>query len=164
MKTRIPLRSPNDQRDIWRIGQLLWISAIIFMCLHMLQWSVKCGPFASGKYQDYCADLTEARATKNIIVNETTVARNKAITRTPYVDLRDSDEPLEEFLPTGHGRSRNNANVRAGPGMEYEVIESLSKGSTVEILEEENNWLKVRINNPGDAEAFGWIWYELLAR
>lgn len=137
---------------------------LIFVGLHMLQWSARCGPLASGKYRDYCADLTQARKNKPVLVNETTVARNRAVAMTPYVDLKDSDAPLEQFLPQGYAMSKNNANVREGPGMTYEIVDSLPKDTIVEIVEEDGGWLKIRINGPNDAEQFGWVWRDLMAR
>lgn len=152
-------------REIWLSSRILILITVIYMGLHLLQWSARCGPFASGKYKDYCADLDKVRIAKApVFVNETTLARNRAIARTPYVDLRDTGEILEEFVPPGYGRSRNNANVREGPGMNFDVIDSLTKDSIVEIIEEQDGWIKVRIGSPIDAEAFGWVWRDLLAR
>lgn len=138
---------------------------MIFITFHILQWSAKCGPFATGKYRDYCADLDKVRVAKApMLVNETTIARNRAIQRTPYIDLNDSGEVLEEFVPPGWGRAKNNANVRDGPGMTHDVIDNLVKDAIVEIIEEQDGWIRVRISAPGDAELFGWVWRDLLAR
>lgn len=154
-----------ERGNQWSIGQITITLVMIFVGLHILQWSARCGPFATGKYRDYCTDIDQLRVVKSpVLVNETTIARNRAIQRTPYVDLKDNGEVLEEFVPPGWGRSKNNANVREGPGMDYEVIDSLIRDSIVEIIEEQDGWIKVRISAPGDAEQFGWVWRDLLAR
>lgn len=147
------------------LGRLVLITVLIFGGLHILQWSARCGPFSSGKYRDYCADLDQVRVAKApMIVNETIIARNLASRRTPYVDLQDTGESLEAFVPPGWGRAKNNANVRDGPGMTYEITDRLMKDSIVEIIEEQDGWIKVRISAPGDAEMFGWVWQDLVAR
>lgn len=148
-----------------RIGVWAFYAVTGFLFLHILNWSAKCGPLAAGKFDDYCAELDKTRGAKPLIVNQATYARARASNHSPYVDLKEPGEVLEEFLPPGYGRSKINANVREGPGMNYEVFESLEKDSVVEIIEEENGWIKVRL--PGsslDAEHFGWVWRDLLIR
>lgn len=152
----------NDQ--IRRISQVIFLAVIIFAALHLLQWSTRCGPFASGAYRDYCADLDRIRQARQVIINEATQARRQAATRTPYVDLRDAPEEIERFVPPGHGVVKNRANAREGPGMAFDVIETLERDRMVEIIEDSDGWVRVRLNLPGDAETFGWIWQDLLAR
>jgi N-acetylmuramoyl-L-alanine amidase len=47
-------------------------------------------------------------------------------------------------------------NVRSGPGLHYPVLAKISKGTKLNVVEEENGWLKVeskRGNEPGYVEA-----------
>lgn len=145
------------------IGYIVFVVVVVFVTLHMIQWTVKCGPLASGKFRDYCAEVQQAR-TKPVIVNEATYARAKASKTSPYVDLREDAEVLQEFLPPGYGRSKINANVREGPGMNYDTFASLEKDSIVEIIEEQNGWIKIKLPDKDSAETFGWVWKDLLAQ
>ena len=158
------MSSAGDSRQIARISQIAFFVVIIFLSLHLLQWSTRCGPFASGAYRDYCADLERIRQARQVVLNEATQARSLAAKRTPYVDLRDAPEPIERFIPPGHGVVKNRANVRDGPGVAFDVIETLDRDRMVEIIEDSDGWVRVRLNLPGDAETFGWIWQDLLAR
>jgi hypothetical protein len=45
------------------------------------------------------------------------------------------------------------ANLRSGPGMEYQVIAKVTKGKSLDVVEEKGDWLKVR--RKGGKE--GWI-------
>lgn len=45
------------------------------------------------------------------------------------------------------------ANLRSGPGMEYQVIDKVAKGKTLDVVEKKGDWLKVR--RKGQKEA--WI-------
>lgn len=152
---------PDQTR--WASRWLL-LAVVIFCLWQILQWSAKCGPLATGTYRDYCADIDRVRQARHTIINEATQARVLATRHTPYVDLQDSPEKIERFIPPGHGVVKNRANVRDGPGMAFDVVETLEKDSMVEIIEDSDGWVRVRLNLPGDAETFGWIWQDLLAR
>ena len=158
------MSSAGSSNQIGKISQMVFLIVIIFAALHLLQWSTRCGPFASGAYRDYCADLERIRQARQVVLNEATQARSLAAKRTPYVDLRDAPEPIERFIPPGHGVVKNRANVRDGPGVAFDVIETLDRDRMVEIIEDSDGWVRVRLNLPGDAEMFGWIWQDLLAR
>lgn len=146
------------------IGYIVFVVVLGFITLHMIQWTVKCGPLASGKFRDYCAEVKQARNKTQMVVNEATYARAKASKTSPYVDLREDAEVLQEFVPPGYGRSKINANVREGPGMNYETFASLEKDSIVEIIEEQNGWIKVKLPDRDSAETFGWVWKDLLSQ
>ena len=157
--------SSAGNHDINRsLSRVLLLIVLVFILLHAMQWATKCGPFASGRYKDYCTDVTGARQAKQIVINDATQARSRAAARSPYVDLRDAPEAMEAFLPAGHARAKNRVNVREGPGMLFDVIDSLEPDSVVEVIEESEGWLRVRINQPGDAETFGWVWRDLMAQ
>lgn len=157
--------SSAGNKDMNRaLSRALLVTVVVFCFLHVAQWSAKCGPFASGRYKDYCTDVNSARQAKQVIINDATQARSRAATRSPYVDLQGPAEILEAFLPAGHARARNRVNVREGPGMLFEVIDSLEPDSIVQVIEESEGWLRVRLNQPGDAETFGWVWRDLMAR
>jgi N-acetylmuramoyl-L-alanine amidase len=49
--------------------------------------------------------------------------------------------------------SVNDLNVREGPGLHYPVIKRLNKGETYEVIDQKNDWLKLRFN---DNES-GWV-------
>lgn len=143
----------------------LWVFYIVvgFVFLHVLNWSAKCGPFATGKYRDYCTDLEQTRTAKsNMVANEVTYAWSKAQKRSPYVDLQDSGEVIEEFLPNGYGRTILRANVRSDPSMEAEVLITLDKDQIVEILEIQGSWFKIRYGDPNSEDETGWVWKDLL--
>lgn len=162
--SNVMLSSAGNHGLVKQWSLWLFLIALLFTGLHVLQWSVQCGPLASGKYRDYCADLDRVRQARAVVINEATQARSKAVARTPYVDLRDGPETLEQFVPPGYGITKNRANVRDGPGMLFAVIDSLAPDSMVEIIEETDGWIRIRLNEPGDAESFGWVWRDLLAR
>lgn len=145
-----------------RISAWVFYAVAGFFFLHVLNWSAKCGPFASGKYRDYCTDLEQTRAAKAVVANETTYAWTKAQKKSPYVDLQDTGEVIEEFLPEGYARSTLRANVRSDPNMEAEVITVLEKDQIVEILETQGSWLKIRYGDPTNDDETGWVWKDLL--
>jgi hypothetical protein len=45
-------------------------------------------------------------------------------------------------------------NLRERPGTNYKIIGKVSKGTILEILEERDNWLRIRLGDRGEA----WIW------
>ncbi|MCR8744062.1 SH3 domain-containing protein [Romboutsia lituseburensis] len=47
-------------------------------------------------------------------------------------------------------------NIRKGPSTENDKIGSLEKGKAIEILETENNWFKIKLENK-KTEEFGWV-------
>ena len=52
------------------------------------------------------------------------------------------------------------ANIRSGPGTEYRIVDSVSKGTQLIILEEKESWYNVRL--PDGRE--GWVYKELTSR
>ena len=56
----------------------------------------------------------------------------------------DSDEPEEDPVQTGHVRTNgSNLNVRTGPGIGFDIINSLANGTEVQVMKEENGWYQL---------------------
>ena len=56
-------------------------------------------------------------------------------------------------------------NVRSGPGTEYEVLDRVSQGTSVVILEQTGNgWLRVRYLSQSGAAAEGYVSGEYISR
>ena len=56
----------------------------------------------------------------------------------------DSDEPEEDPVRTGHVRTNgSNLNVRTGPGIGFDIINSLANGTEVQVKKEENGWYQL---------------------
>ena len=56
----------------------------------------------------------------------------------------DGDEPEEDPIRTGHVRTNgSNLNVRTGPGIGFDIINSLANGTEVQVMKEENGWYKL---------------------
>jgi len=67
------------------------------------------------------------------------------------------EEP-EAAPPVVRGRHEvlTNAQVRSGPGLHYPVVAQIAKGTIINVVSEENGWLRVeskRGNQPGYVEA-----------
>lgn len=66
--------------------------------------------------------------------------------------------PLDQALPAMPAdiRSvlRNSANMRAGPGTDYETVEQLPLGAPVQVLDEASGWLRLRDLETGQT---GWM-------
>ena len=56
----------------------------------------------------------------------------------------DGDEPEEDPARTGHVRTNgSNLNVRTGPGIGFDIINSLANGTEVQVRSEENGWYQL---------------------
>ena len=56
----------------------------------------------------------------------------------------DSDEPEEDPVRIGHVRTHgSNLNVRTGPGIGFDIINSLANGTEVQVMKEENGWYQL---------------------
>lgn len=56
----------------------------------------------------------------------------------------DGDEPEEDPVRTGHIRTNgSNLNVRTGPGIGFDIINSLANGTEVQVRSEENGWYQL---------------------
>ena len=56
----------------------------------------------------------------------------------------DGDEPEEDPIRTGHVRTNgSNLNVRTGPGIGFDIINSLANGTEVQVMKEENGWYQL---------------------
>lgn len=56
----------------------------------------------------------------------------------------DGDEPKEDPIRTGHVRTNgSNLNVRTGPGIGFDIINSLANGTEVQVMKEENGWYQL---------------------
>lgn len=56
----------------------------------------------------------------------------------------DGDEPEEDPVRTGHVRTNgSNLNVRTGPGIGFDIINSLANGTEVQVRSEENGWYQL---------------------
>ena len=56
----------------------------------------------------------------------------------------DGDEPQEDPVRTGHVRTNgSNLNVRTGPGIGFDIINSLANGTEVQVRSEENGWYQL---------------------
>jgi len=69
-----------------------------------------------------------------------------------------TDEPKETLNPRAEGQyvAAADTQVRSGPGLHYPVIADISKGTKLNVVEEDNGWLKVeskRGNKPGYVDA-----------
>lgn len=135
----------------------IWVFYIVagFLFLHILNWSAKCGPFATGKYRDQCSEKQKPQ-TSNELFNEAAYYREQHRETTPYVDLKDEDESTP--VPPGHGRATLRANVRSEPSMLGEVITNLNKHQVVKILETQGGWVRVEL----EEDETGWVWKDLL--
>lgn len=71
----------------------------------------------------------------------------------------EADEPKKRLDPKADGGqyvAATNTEVRSGPGLHYPVIAEIAKGTKLNVVEEDNGWLKVeskRGNKPGYVEA-----------
>jgi uncharacterized protein YgiM (DUF1202 family) len=80
-----------------------------------------------------------------------------------YIEMasvkRSSDGASQETLdPRAEGRyeALADAQLRSGPGLHYPVVASITKGTKLNVVEEDKGWLKVeskRGNKPGYVEA-----------
>ena len=58
----------------------------------------------------------------------------------------DGDEPEEDPIRTGHVRTNgSNLNVRTGPGIGFDIINSLANGTEVHVMKEENGWYQLEL-------------------
>lgn len=69
-----------------------------------------------------------------------------------------TDDPKEALNPKAEGKyvAATDTQVRSGPGLHYPVIANISKGTKLNVVEEDNGWLKVeskRGNKPGYVDA-----------
>ena len=72
----------------------------------------------------------------------------------------DSDEPEEDPVQTGHVRTNgSNLNVRTGPGIGFDIINSLANGTEVQVMKEENGWYQLEF-----PEENGWYQLEFPAK
>ena len=56
----------------------------------------------------------------------------------------DGDESEEDPIRTGHVRTNgSNLNVRTGPGIGFDIINSLANGTEVQVMKEENGWYQL---------------------
>lgn len=56
----------------------------------------------------------------------------------------DGDEPEEDPVRTGHVRTNgSNLNVRTGPGIGFDIINSLANGTEVQVMKGENGWYQL---------------------
>jgi len=65
-------------------------------------------------------------------------------------------EPQSSATAAGKYETLADTHVRTGPGLHYSVITKIQKGTKVNVVEEENGWLRVeskRGNKPGYVEA-----------
>ncbi len=73
--------------------------------------------------------------TLHVTVTDTSVTVTVAV---------DGDEPEEDPLQTGHVRTNgSNLNVRTGPGIGFDIINSLANGTEVQVMKEENGWYQL---------------------
>jgi len=57
----------------------------------------------------------------------------------------DGNEPEEDPVQTGRVRTNgSNLNVRTGPSVSYDIINSLANGTEVQIMREENGWYQLK--------------------
>jgi uncharacterized protein YgiM (DUF1202 family) len=67
----------------------------------------------------------------------------------------DANEALNPQLD-GKYEALTNTHVRSGPGLHYPVVADIAKGTKLNVVDENNGWLKVeskRGNKPGYVEA-----------
>jgi uncharacterized protein YgiM (DUF1202 family) len=65
-------------------------------------------------------------------------------------------EPEASATAAGKYETLADTHVRSGPGLQYSVITKIQKGTKVNVVQEENGWLRVeskRGNKPGYVEA-----------
>lgn len=56
----------------------------------------------------------------------------------------DGDEPEEDPVRTGHVRTNgSNLNVRTGPGIGFDIVNSLANGTEVQVMKGENGWYQL---------------------
>lgn len=56
----------------------------------------------------------------------------------------DGDEPEEDPVRTGHiSTNGSNLNVRTGPGIGFDITNSLANGTEVQVMKEENGWYQL---------------------
>lgn len=80
-----------------------------------------------------------------MVSNINRIARNLAVSAADYLGV-----PFVEPQGFARGRvrvSQGNLNVRSEPSINASVIGSLQNGDTVRILENRNNWLRIRFGN-----------------
>ena len=66
------------------------------------------------------------------------------VTDTSVTVAVDGDEPEEDPVRTGHVRTNgSNLNVRTGPGIGFDIINSLANGTEVQVMKEENGWYQL---------------------
>lgn len=59
----------------------------------------------------------------------------------------DGDEPEEDPVRTGHVRTNgSNLNVRTGPGIGFDIINSLANGTEVQVMKGENGWYQLEFS------------------
>ena len=65
------------------------------------------------------------------------------VTDTSVTVAVDGDDP-EDPAQTGHVRTKgSNLNVRSGPGIGFDIINSLANGTEVQVMKEENGWYQL---------------------
>jgi uncharacterized protein YgiM (DUF1202 family) len=74
------------------------------------------------------------------------------------VEPNSSDDKRESSTATIEGKYESlvDTRVHAGPGLHYPVVAEIKKGTKINVVDEENGWLKVeskRGNKPGYVEA-----------
>ena len=66
------------------------------------------------------------------------------VTDTSVTVTVDGDEPEEDPVRIGHVRTHgSNLNVRTGPGIGFDIINSLANGTEVQVMKEENGWYQL---------------------
>ncbi len=82
--------------------------------------------------------------------------RTDAVTlRMPYSVVTAGEPEVEERQPDIRSVTGNRVNMRNGPGTNYSVIDRLTRGTEVEVLQEPGNqWVKLRVL---DTNRVGWM-------
>ena len=66
------------------------------------------------------------------------------VTDTSVTVAVDGEEPEEDPVRTGHVRTNgSNLNIRTGPGIGFDIINSLANGTEVQVMKEENGWYQL---------------------
>ena len=66
------------------------------------------------------------------------------VTDTSVTVAVDGEEPEEDPVRIGHVRTHgSNLNVRTGPGIGFDIINSLANGTEVQVMKEENGWYQL---------------------
>ena len=66
------------------------------------------------------------------------------VTDTSVTVAVDGEEPEKDPVRTGHVRTNgSNLNVRTGPGIGFDIINSLANGTEVQVMKEENGWYQL---------------------